>query len=93
MKTINDCQVNEKAQTISAIVGIEINAEGWEFLRKPCCHLILKKTEDIYFIKYEADDSDINSLRNGYYRVILDGDRVWEAERITTTYVVEDFKF
>lgn len=93
MKTINDIKACEKAQTISEIAGIEINTEGWDFLSKPYCHLILKKTDELFYIKFEADTNDIASLSNGYYKVLLDDGFVWEAVQVKGTHVVEDFKF
>lgn len=93
MRTINDIKANEKAQTISEIAGIEINTEGWDFLSKPFCHLILKKTDELFYIKFEADASDIASLSNGYYKVLLDDGFVWDAERVKGTHIVDDLKF
>lgn len=40
MKTVKDYTASSKAQTISEIVGFEVDTTGCEFLNKPFCHFI-----------------------------------------------------
>lgn len=70
MKTLKDYQASEKAQTISEIAGANLDTTAYPFLSKPFCYLILK-IEHGYYIKYEADYTLIESLKNGLYFVTV----------------------
>jgi len=90
MKKLNEFQVSEKAQTISEIAGVNLDTTGFDFLSKPFCHFILKVETGCY-IKYEADSTLIESLKNGYHFVtIYEGDDYVDfAERVKTDKIVE----
>ena len=75
MKTVKDYTASSKAQTISEIVGFEVDTTGCEFLNKPFCHFICQNGAN-YFIEYKACFPHIEELKNNTYRVIIFDDYV-----------------
>lgn len=92
MKTIFELRKKTKKTnlTFNEINPTTTDFEGYSFLKEAYCTLLCKKSDRIFYISFDCnDDASIMKLYNGMYRIIVDGEYIYDVEQIKSNRIIE----